>query len=235
MDLITEAVTTAWNGIANDISWNPESDMIGFRIHDSTNGNGLAVVPAIGGSITMVRRGGFNADCAWSPIGDEFVARGDSGIVLIAYPSGDLSSVTCSIANESCVGEGPTWSPDGAWIAFEDSTQILRVPRAGGNALVVVDERIDVSDPSWSPDGKWIAFSELIDLRVQGPNGPLLFDDIWIACAWEEESSVINLTYSDTARYGSFVYTDNPHWMPDMSAVFFESANNRIWKVNLTW
>ena len=73
-------------------------------------------------------------------------------------PSGDAYRFT-SPAEES---SAPTWSPDGAQLAFtsrrdkDDNTAwFARVGGTGGEAFHI--DGVDAA-PVWSPDGKWIAF-----------------------------------------------------------------------------
>jgi len=55
----------------------------------------------------------------------------------------------------------PTWSPDGAHLAFSDKAGRLWVLRIEGKQLTEVarDSTGNMFDQSWSPDGRWLAFS----------------------------------------------------------------------------
>lgn len=68
-------------------------------------------------------------------------------------------------------GYRPTWSPDGAYVAFmvtEDDGHAftaadLYAARADGSArirLTDTPDRLEMN-PSWSPDGRWLAFDEM--------------------------------------------------------------------------
>ncbi|TVP59373.1 MAG: S9 family peptidase [Gemmatimonadales bacterium] len=68
---------------------------------------------------------------------------------------------------------GPTWSPDGEWIAFtsnrtgtqmgdpdrSDNTDILIVPADSGAVRQLTTNPGPDSGPRWSPDGQWIAYT----------------------------------------------------------------------------
>jgi tricorn protease len=62
-------------------------------------------------------------------------------------------------------GSGPSWSPDGRWIAFDsdrdddDDWDIFVVPSQGGPAKQLTDNDVDDEWADWSPDGMLIAFS----------------------------------------------------------------------------
>ncbi len=58
---------------------------------------------------------------------------------------------------------GPSWSPDGRWIAFrssraEDKSKIFVINPDGGEAVQLTKAETGVGGFGWSPDGKTIAF-----------------------------------------------------------------------------
>ena len=77
---------------------------------------------------------------------------------------------------------GPSWSPDGARLAFEVSdldvgTSSIRVVDRDGSHLARITPRgLNAEEPAWSPDGEWIAFAAWrkgagYDLYVVHPDG----------------------------------------------------------------
>ncbi|MCK4577095.1 PD40 domain-containing protein, partial [candidate division WOR-3 bacterium] len=119
----------------------------------------------------------------------------------------------------------PSWSPDGALIAFSsDRTgnfDIYTFPGSGGMiseiTRITTDPATD-SDPSWSPDGTKIAFSS-------DRSGNF---DIWVINATGGTATQITTNVSDD---------HNPYWSPDGTKIVFESdrsGNFDIWIINAT-
>jgi Tol biopolymer transport system component len=168
---------------------------------------------------------GGDGDPAWSPSGEEIAIRTTSagpgdGILIIAYPTGETSVVECSDPDDGeCSGEGPTWSPDGNWIAFEDGLEILKVPRLGGETQEIVHWDLDVTEPSWSPDGSWIAF--------EGGDSTFSNGHIWVVDARGESYGLYQVTSGE-------VRDTDPSWSPDSRTIYFASNRSgqyEIWKV----
>jgi len=75
-------------------------------------------------------------------------------------------------------GYQPTWSPDGAWLAFTDGYNIFVIPATGGNAVKLTNATTNYFlGPAWSPDGGQIAFTSrtseagMIDLMNRDGSG----------------------------------------------------------------
>jgi len=79
----------------------------------------------------------------------------------------------------------PTWSPDGAWIAFASDqgkgSEIWKIPAQGGEPVRLtrlVEGTPGDTLPAWSPAGTWIAFTRSLaqpaggsDLYIIPPDG----------------------------------------------------------------
>lgn len=138
----------------------------------------------------------------------------------------------------------PRWSPDGQVLAFlrkgtgdKDRPQLALLPIAGGEADVVTDFELGVSDMSWSPDGARIVLqvSEYIDgiededERARAPrritHPAFRFDNIgWLS---DKRS---HLWILDTASHetrqltsGDF-FESGASWSPDGATISFLSA-----------
>ncbi len=120
-----------------------------------------------------------------------------SGFWLIDSTGRDMRRVFPHLLN------GPSWSPDGQWLAIElvgnifkirftgnsiDSTSLVQLTVAGGNY-----------SPAWSPDGQWIAYDRSLE-DTSGPAG------IWV------------MRGDGTARRSLFGAA-YPSWFPDGASI----------------
>jgi Tol biopolymer transport system component len=93
----------------------------------------------------------------------------------------DGSHLTPLTATNAMVGvDHPTWSPDGATIAFSAQSTIdapreiwtIRASGAGLRMLTKPSTRSFASQPAWSPNGRLIAFSSYEGTGGAGPSNP---------------------------------------------------------------
>ena len=93
--------------------------------------------------------------------------------LLWIVPSAGGSPVR--LDSESTDHHGPSWSPDGNWIAYRrmvnGSWSVVKRPIGGGSIV-----RLDEASPGggatdWSPDGSWIAHCRPDGMHLVSPNG----------------------------------------------------------------
>ena len=112
----------------------------------------------------------------------------------------------------------PTFSPDGAQIAYFDGggdvDNTLRVMNADGSGVrVVIDQEFGhVNDLAWSPDGSRLAFQA-------ADGGPVRIEHVWIVGV--DGSGLTEVSQEGTAS----------RWSPTGRQLAFESAGG-IWVIN---
>lgn len=165
-------------------AWSPDGSAIAFA-----SGDAVFTVAPDGSSRRQVGRcsacTAIEGGLAWSPDGST-VAFGawdadyQGAIYLLAVDDGSVEEITLTRCDSAlCVGglrdSGPSWSPDGAWIAFARERNIWLVRRDGNGLAKLTDcpatERYNpctLGSPIWSPDGAAIAY--------QGTDGIHLLD-----------------------------------------------------------
>ena len=112
--------------------------------------------------------------------------------------------------------EGPSWSPDGAKIAFTGfkalKKQIWVMDADGGNQ-VQLTQWGENYNPAWSPDGNRIAF---VSARRHG--GP----EIYVMDS--DGNNQVRLTHDLAEK-------DNPSWSPDGQWIAFDSYRSRVYQI----
>jgi Tol biopolymer transport system component len=166
-----------------------------------------------------------NSTGSWSADGRQFA---------MAVKSGDQDNlVILDVAHDRVVGRyrlglnailNPTWSPDGARIAFTGSdggiSDLYVVDADGQNLRRLTNDRYADLTPSWSPDGSTIAFTTdrgpATDFQV------LRFGNLRIALYHLDGDSVEVLPGMDAGK------NVNPVWAPDGRSLIFISDRSGI-------
>jgi Tol biopolymer transport system component len=95
--------------------------------------------------------------------------------------------------------DGPTWSPDGEWVAYITGTQnaywSLAKIRVGGTAPVILKTGVaPFARPQWSSDGRWLLCQTAEGLELIASDGSAtrtLSRDEWFAYAWSADGTKV--------------------------------------------
>ena len=138
----------------------------------------------------------------------------------------------------------PTWSPDGAKIAFESSHDIYVMNADGSNEIQLTNSQSNGrlyrqnGDPAWSPDGLKIAFTSNRD-GYQNPESPntSATSHIYVMNADGTEPTRLTMEW-DHPDHGRPVGGDlNPSWSANGAKIAFETqrhgnGNAEIYAIN---
>jgi Tol biopolymer transport system component len=196
--------------------FSPEGDKIAFRGytkaggHTSTGGANydLFVMNADGSGLANLTKSpedvetGFGQSFAqWSPDGSMIAYEGDDGLYVMNADGSDQRKLAS--------GANPTWSPDGAWIAFamgRDHGADLWKIHPDGTGLAQLTNSTGWNElPAWSPDGSRLAFLRENAIYVVNSDG----------------------TGASIVADIKGVYLFQPHWSPDGEHLAFEADNGR--------
>ncbi|HLJ12975.1 MAG TPA: protein kinase [Bryobacteraceae bacterium] len=115
------------------------------------------------------------------------------------YVSNVAGGKPVRLANDSSDQQSPSWSSDGAWIAYlrnvSGSWALMKVSSGGGGKPVLLREGCVPSHPKWqTKTGHWIAFESADGLSVISTDGTevrTLDNDRWLVYGWSENEKSI--------------------------------------------
>ena len=160
----------------------------------------------------------------WSPDGTRIATihstdgfmPGYNNVIIITAATGATVNITSNSAAYK-YSRYPTWSADGARIAYEDNTsgnyEIIVANANGSGKTNVTNDAGSDQQPAWSPDGTRIAFTTNRDGNTE------------IYSMATDGSDLVNLTQSSENESSGVV------WSPDGSRIAFRRAS-RLWVMN---
>lgn len=167
--------------------WSPDGTRIAW-FSDATGEYELVVAPERGlepaeraepSAAGEMRRyaldgAGFYQDIVWSPDGTHLLfADKANALFVIDLASGAIERIAQSQGSLGMWRPTASWSPDGAWIAYEVAdpatafTDIALLERSTGERIVVTDGFADAREPRFAPHGGWLWFRASVDAGPQ--------------------------------------------------------------------
>lgn len=145
--------------------WSPNNSTAVLTASDRKNGGlrdtGLRTLDVASGETKTIDSEGRVTSQCWSSNGDGFV-YGASGSVWL-YNTRDAKS------HQLAQGHDPTWSPDGAWIAFADHDAYYAIQPSGERRKLLFKRKNPGGGLVWSPDSRIVAYSSQAGLSQSFP------------------------------------------------------------------
>ena len=142
-------------------------------------------------------------DCAISPAGDRVayrVSRSRQGGLPSIWISPLSGEAPAKFWNDplNSPQRGPSWSPDGNWIAFygvRDGKLAVMKARVGGGEPPELLAYMATNRPIyWSPRGDWIVYRDGDTLRIVSQDGKqnrLVSERAWEAYGWSKDGAAL--------------------------------------------
>lgn len=103
---------------------------------------------------------------------------------------------------------GPTWSPDGNWIAYygvaERKYAILKIRIGANTPPEIVTYTSAAAPPQWSPRGDWIVFRDGSRMRMASPDGKqerVISQQRWETYGWSKDGATLYGVAADVSRH----------------------------------
>jgi serine/threonine protein kinase len=186
-------------------AWAPD----GTRVAYATNRSGIQEIwlrnRTDGSERPIVSERQFGAtewlfDCAISPDGTRLAYRAHQGrkIAIWVSPLSGDAPVQLWDDPSGSPQRGPSWSPDGNWIAYyglhDGRPAVLKIRVGGGGPAQFLASMDRNYPPRWSPGGDWIAFRDGDTLRVVKPDGTqnrVVSNRTWETYGWSKDGAAL--------------------------------------------
>ena len=150
----------AWSSSA---SWSPDGTRLVFSADPDGNSEIYAINADGSGRVQLTNDAAKDVHPSWSPEGDLIVfqsTRTSSGrmeLYVMESDGGNVRKITDGLHDvDGYYPQAPSWSPDGARIAFNNRSGIFTIAVDGTDRVLVTQSGVA---PAWSPDGRRIAFA----------------------------------------------------------------------------
>ncbi len=164
----TGHVSTLSFGVAHfgDPALSPDGHRVAVEMTDPGNGmNDLWILDLDRGTRTRLTLDpGDDVVGVWSPDGRQVAfASNRGGQYDIYVKAADGTGSATPVFQSGNYKEPCSWSPDGKYILFhtldpKTRWDVLAVPAAGGDSIVVAGGAFSQGKPAVSPDGRWLAY-----------------------------------------------------------------------------
>jgi dipeptidyl aminopeptidase/acylaminoacyl peptidase len=208
-----------------DPAWSPSARKIALSTDRSGieeiwlgSPNGDLERPIVRGEVNA-GRSNLLRSAAFSPDGQRlaFHRSAEQGRIWIQPVAGGTPMLLSPGQGEQDL---PSWSPDGAWIAYASDSGgrggqwSLDKMRVGAKTapVTLAHDIVPYSPVKWAPANDWIAFNASQGLSLTSPDGKtvkLLAEESWMAFEWAEDGArLFGIRQSDDLKHLTFTSID---------------------------
>ena len=139
-------------------------------------------------------------DCAISPDGSRIAYRAHVGGEVAVWISPLTGDPPVKLWDDPAKSpqRGPSWSPDGNWIAYsglhDGKTAVMKLRVGANEPGQFVADMVATQMVHWSPRGDWIVFRNGDTLRIVSPDGNqnhLISQHPWETYGWSNDGTML--------------------------------------------